>query len=277
MEHGLLEITGAWTKAGIASCVRVQGASKQDDFLFDCGFYSAETTYAKNVLISHGHIDHVGSCIAHARGKALLSGPATYYVPQDIVGHLNEARAAFEKLDDAPIAMNIVGVKPGDEFRMGSYKVKVFATIHRVPSQGYAIYSTKKGELLPELRGMSGSEIRELKMMGQAICGPEREELDMVSLCSILRASPSNFLLTEPSVQVYTGDTTMAAVTDLPANTPLFEAHTFIIECTYLDGDRAKAVEWSHVHLDDIIDNAHLFDKVHRLVLVHISQKYPLR
>jgi ribonuclease BN (tRNA processing enzyme) len=124
---------------------------------------------------------------------------------------------------------------------------------------------------------MSGSEIRELKMMGQAICGPEREELEMVSLCSILRASPSNFLLTEPLVQVYTGDTTMAAVTDLPANTPLFEAHTFIIECTYLDGDRAKAVEWSHVHLDDIIDNAHLFDKVHRLVLVHISQKYPLR
>jgi ribonuclease Z len=69
----------------------------------------------------------------------------------------------------------------------------------------------------------------------------------------------------------------MAAVIDLPANAALFKAHTFIIECTYLDGDRAKAIEWSHVHLDDIIDNAHLFENVQRLVLVHISQKYPLR
>jgi glyoxylase-like metal-dependent hydrolase (beta-lactamase superfamily II) len=113
MEHGKLNITGAWTKAGIASCVRVQGATKHDDFLFDCGYFSSDTTHSRVVLVSHGHIDHVGSCIAHARAKGLSGAPATYYVPRDIVDHLNEARTAFEKLDNAPIPMKIIGTGPG--------------------------------------------------------------------------------------------------------------------------------------------------------------------
>ena len=47
MEHSRLTVTGAWTKAGIASCVRVQGATKNDDFLFDCGYMDSTTTNAK--------------------------------------------------------------------------------------------------------------------------------------------------------------------------------------------------------------------------------------
>jgi ribonuclease BN (tRNA processing enzyme) len=76
---------------------------------------------------------------------------------------------------------------------------------------------------------------------------------------------------------VYTGDTTMAGLLDDAANAYIFTAHTFIMELTYLDGDRGKAAEWGHIHLDDVISNAHLFEAVQRLVFVHISQKYSIR
>lgn len=176
-----LRVTGAWTKAGIASCVRVQGTTKQDDFLFDCGFLNSETILSKFVFISHGHIDHVGSCISHARARALSGSVAEYYVPRGIVQHLIDAKKAFEKLDNSTIPMRIVGVSPGDTFNVGSnLKVRVFPTVHRVPSQGYAVYVKKKGELLPELRSMTGREIAELRQMGQQIHGPETEDLEMV-------------------------------------------------------------------------------------------------
>lgn len=179
----MLNVTGAWTKAGIASCVRVQGSNKHDDFLFDCGFLNSETILSKYVFISHGHIDHVGSCISHARARSLSGSVAEYYVPHDIVKHLNDAKKAFEKLDNSTIPMTIIGVGPGDTFAFGSnMKVKVFPTCHRVPSQGYAVFVKKKGELLPEMRGLSGAEIKELKLMGQAILGPETEELQMVKM-----------------------------------------------------------------------------------------------
>lgn len=173
---------GAWTKAGIASCVHVQGGQRNENILFDCGFMNSDTTYAKYVFISHGHIDHVGSCISHARAKSLSGSLAVYYVPHGIVEHLTAAKEAFEKLDESTILMNIVGVGPGDEINIGpSMKVSVFATLHRVPSQGYAISTVRKGDLLPELRNLTGAEIRELKMMGQTIHGPETEEVEMVS------------------------------------------------------------------------------------------------
>ena len=139
------------------------------------------------VLISHGHIDHIGSCIAHARARTLMGPPASYYVPIGIVDHLKEAKAAFERLDNACIPMKIIGIQPGDIIHAGScYKIKVFETIHRVPSQGYAIYSIQKGELLPEMRGLTTAELRELKQLGQAIVGPEREVLEMVSRLILL-------------------------------------------------------------------------------------------
>jgi ribonuclease BN (tRNA processing enzyme) len=69
----------------------------------------------------------------------------------------------------------------------------------------------------------------------------------------------------------------MAGLLESAENAYIFGAHTFIMELTYLDGDRSKAAEWGHIHLDDVISNAHLFESVQRLVFVHISQKYSIR
>ena len=46
-----------------------------------------------------------------------------------------------------------------------------------------------------------------------------------------------------------------------------------MLEVTYLDGDREKAVERGHVHLRDLLDNVDLFENKH-IIFVHMSQKY---
>lgn len=43
----MLEIAGAWTKAGVASCVRIRGSQKDEDFLFDCGLIEGDALSAK--------------------------------------------------------------------------------------------------------------------------------------------------------------------------------------------------------------------------------------
>lgn len=48
---------------------------------------------------------------------------------------------------------------------------------------------------------------------------------------------------------MYTGDTTMEGLLQLGADSRLFHSHTFITEVTYLDGDRSKAAQYGHVHI----------------------------
>jgi hypothetical protein len=186
LEEKELHITGAWTKAGVASCVHVQGGNKLDDFLFDCGYLPSEVLTAKYVFISHGHIDHIGCCISLARAKTLSGSKTVFYVPVEIVEHLQEAHAAFEKLDNSPILMNIVGLRPGDVHSVGShFTMRVFQTEHRVPSLGYALFAQQKGGLRPEYHNLSNAEIRELVGMGHTIRMPDTEHMEMVCLPSI--------------------------------------------------------------------------------------------
>ena len=229
----MLKIVGAWTKAGVASCIKLQGPTKNDVILLDCGVSMSETLMAKTVLITHGHIDHAGACISHARGRALSGSPASYYVPVEIVDHLNQARVAMEKMDGSLIPMNIIPLRPGDTTMIGnSLKVQVIPTIHRVPSQGYAIYSINKGKLLPEFAGLTRDELKAFKSSGQCITAEPHEKLELV----------------------YTGDTTFKGLLD-PSNSFIFSAPILILELTYLDGDEFKAEQYGHIHIRDIILN----------------------
>eukprot|EP01038_Epipyxis_sp_PR26KG_P010091 gene10091-13563_t len=336
----LLRITGAWTKAGVSSCVKVEGIHRKEDvILLDCGFYDTETLSAKIVLVSHGHMDHVGACISHARARALSASPATYYVPMHILEHLNNAKSAFEFMDGSPIPMNIVAVSPGDCISLTPrIKCVVIPTTHRVPSQGYALYSVlpkktavtnnsndinikediskitnveyhteisvdnfnysnnvekintvtvqeifqysnkttdivtvanhdnnnllqtpRKNKLLPEYQNFSSDQIRQLKKENPQIQLYETQTIVYEEILEL----------------VYTGDTTIEAIVN-PTNSFILSAKILIIELTYLDGDINKAAQWGHIHLQDIINNYHLFnnDSIESIIFVHLSQKY---
>lgn len=248
---GGIRVTGAWTRAGLGSCVRVEGANKGDDILFDCGVCEPECLKAGFVFISHGHMDHIGASVLHARAKMLTSKPSIYYVPVESVEPLNEARVAFSKMDGKDIIMNIVPLKPGDVVTVNSdLVIKVFPTIHRVQSQGYALYKRTNGSLLPLFHNLPGKEIGELRRRGVKITSEDTETLELV----------------------YTGDTIFQGLMQ-ECNMFIFEAPILIMELTYLDGDKQKSIDRGHVHLDDVVGNTSLF-RNQQIVFVHLSERY---
>ena len=255
---GGLTIARVQAMAGFCSTVFVQSRESKCNILFDCGILMQEFVSASWVFISHGHIDHVGAAISHARARALSHGPAVYYVPEGIEGELRAALEAFSKMDGKDIPMDIQVMRPGESVQIGTsdqYRVTAFATTHRVESQGYAVYSTsihQPKKLLDSYKDMSGREIGELRKQGVNVYSPAtlREHLDLV----------------------YTGDTTFSGLL-LPENIFIFTADILIIECTYLDGPREKALDHQHIHLQDIADHADCF-KNRQIVLTHISARY---
>ena len=253
---GGLSVEAAWTKAGIGSCLRVKGngkISKKIDLLFDCGVFDDSTIASNYIFISHGHTDHISGCIAHARAKGLQKTVANYYVPLACVDNLNQARDAFSKMDGREILMNIIGVSPGELIECNEcLSVYVFATKHRVESQGYAVYLKSTSRALKNIyRGLSNIEIRNLVSEGTDIHEGSTTTLEIV----------------------YTGDTEFSALLE-ESNSFIFNSPILITELTYLDGPRSKASEYGHIHLEDIIENENIFQNIQQLICVHISAKY---
>jgi ribonuclease Z len=242
-------IAGAWTKAGIGSCIHVKGNKNRESILFDCGVVDEQTYAASHVFISHGHVDHIGALILHARARSLGTNTCKYYIPATAMEPLAQAVAAFSVLDGKEIQADIIPVVPGDSIVVNpNCTVKVFPTLHRVPSQGYALYSTKKGSLLPQYRNRPHQEIKALKQQGVEIMAPAEEALELV----------------------YTGDTIFEG---LKQSSFVFDAPMLITELTYLDKDTSAAVKYGHIHISDIVDNWQLFNNQY-VVFCHISPRY---
>eukprot|EP01033_Poteriospumella_lacustris_P009766 gene9766-6993_t len=128
--------------------------------------------------------------------------------------------------------------------------VRPFHTEHRVPSHGYALYTIRQGMLLPQFRELTSEQISKLRIDGISIKEPDVEQLEIV----------------------YTGDTLFSGLLR-PENAFVFQAPILIMELTYLDGKREKAIDKTHVHLDDVVEHAERFEN-QQVVFVHLSQKY---
>lgn len=259
---GGLEVVAATSSAGVHTAILVENASANVKILFDLGTHESRFDSCLDCFLSHGHTDHAGACIQHARSARMRKGIPTYYVPADVSAALEQARVAFSTMDGENIPMNIVAMNPGDSVVVGNqqsqFRVMAFSTMHRVQSQGYAVYSIKttKGKLLEEYRSLSGREIGELKKSGVEVTSPAEhsEHLDLV----------------------YSGDTIFEGLLNCPqiSAKDLFKADILIMECTYLDGPYDRAMQWEHVHIDDIVNNISIFQETGLLVLTHISVRY---
>lgn len=296
----LFRIKSCWSLAGIGTSIIIEYKSGPC-IVLDLGATPnyCDSFRASVVLLTHGHLDHVGAIFSHARAYALQhSGhSATYYVPTDLVPLLNRAKACMEALDaendgtlslskrvpagssqrsGCGLPMTFVGVRPGDAFDLPIKKnlngetifIRVFKTFHgEAPSVGYVIGVRERATLKNEYNGMTSQQLRELARSKVRIV----ESMDRFEVA-------------------YTGDTTIETFQpylqeghssdDLDKSAlhleQAFECHFFITECTLLDSDkesRSKAHDMGHLHLLDIVE-AVVPRVQHHLVLLHISGRY---
>jgi ribonuclease Z len=245
LEHKGLTIEG-YSRAAVQTYFRVPELK----IGFDLGGSPWSFTGTQTFLISHSHLDHLAAAPAFiARRRMMRMDPPTLYMPEAIVENLQRVLRAWQKLDRGRMLCNLVGVKPGDEFELSrEHVVTVFPTVHSVASVGYVVWDRRK-KLKQEYHGLSGEQIRDLRLSGTEVA----EEIRVPLLC-------------------YCGDTAPAGLDNYP---PVYDAQILITEMTFFRPEhrKEKIHKFGHTHLDDIIERAAYF-KNEKIILTHFSTRY---
>lgn len=219
--------------------------------VFDAGASPRSSSAIDTILLSHGHADHVGALPAML-GIRALSGktrPPRVVMPIEIVDDLMAALAALSRLQRFPLAIEPIGMAPGDELALrADLRIRAIRTFHPVPSLGYLIVR-RVSKLRADLHGLSGTEIAARRRAGEAVADyDDRIELG------------------------YATDTLVQALDHAPE---LLAARVLIVECTFLDERKSleAARAGCHIHLDEITERAERFANEH-IVMMHFSQLY---
>lgn len=219
--------------------------------VFDAGIPARSLAGTDTILLSHGHVDHVGALPALLGIRALhgKTRPPRVFMPAEIVDDLTAALAALAKLQRWPLAIEAIGMMPGDELPLrGDLRVRAVRTFHPVPSLGYVV-TRRITKLRPEFRGLPGEEIAARRRAGEAML----EHEDRIELA-------------------YATDTLVTVLDHAP---DLLHARVLVLECTFLDERKSleSARAGCHIHLDELIERADRFHNEH-VVVMHLSQLY---
>lgn len=239
-----LQIVGE-SVSGVGTCITLPSL----DIAFDIGICPRWALSCRNVLISHGHVDHLGAAVQHAATRDLFGSPKTRFVcSSDVAPGLRALFATWALLQKEELPYEVVVVEPGDELRIGKLLVRPFATDHVIPSQGYRVVE-QRPKLKPEFVGKPGDEIGRLRKSG----------VEVTDTTDVLKV-------------VYTGDT-RPTVWDTVGG--LGGAEVVITEATYVADDMTpeQAVERGHTHLSKLVERAERFT-TGDLVLTHFSARY---
>jgi ribonuclease Z len=219
--------------------------------VFDAGISPRSTAATDTILLSHGHVDHLGALPAMLGIRALQgkTRPPRVVMPAEIVDDLRAALAALTKLQRWSLDIEAIGMRPGDEIDLrGDLRVRAVRTFHPVPSLGYIIVR-RVAKLRPEFHGLPGSEIAARRRAGEPMIDHE----DRLELA-------------------YATDTLATVLDHAP---DLLHAKVLVMECTFLDDRKSleAARAGCHIHLDEVIERAERFANDH-VVLMHLSQLY---
>src|SRR4051794_17078013 len=102
--------------AGVETCIEVPSLR----LLLDLGRCSRTAVNQPLVLLSHGHLDHMGAIAQHAARRAMMKmGESVYLVPRSVAGQVEAFFDAAGALDGHPIPRRVVPLSPGEEFPIG--------------------------------------------------------------------------------------------------------------------------------------------------------------
>lgn len=217
---------------------------------FDLGAHPWDFMGTQSWFITHTHLDHVAALPVYvARRRMMKMDPPTIYLPEHAVELVQHVLKAFTRLDRGRLPCELIPVRPGDEFELSrELVVSAAATKHTVPSLGYIVWERRK-KLKAEYQGMSGDQIRDIRLSGLEVS--EERRLPLVA---------------------YTGDTSPEGLDATPA---MYEAKVLITEMTFVaPGHRKEKIhKHGHMHLDDFVARRERFHN--ELVIVgHFSTRY---
>jgi ribonuclease Z len=227
-------------------------AMPQLDVCFDVGKAPDQMIPINNVLLTHGHMDHAAG-IAYYLSQRNFCGMSagTILAPQNLLRPIRDIISAWSRLDGNPIPVNLVGVKPGDEYRIKpNLFAKVFPTKHSRGSVGFSVIERRK-KLKPEYIGLAGPQIVELKRKGVEIDYP-----------------------LEIPIVTYLGDTQYVDFSQLKY---IAESKILIAECTFYEGEHTgRAEAGRHMHIDEFVNLLKKLQNQH-IIVTHTTQRTAMR
>ncbi len=218
---------------------------------FDIGRCPDAAVGRPTILFTHAHMDHMGGVAWHAATRHLRRvGAPTYVVPRENEAAFTELFEVWRRLDRSELAHTLVPLGPGEELELpNKLLVRPFRAYHRVPCQGYGIWSRRR-KLRPEHHGKSDEQIR--------------------ALCS--SAAEDAFETLDVPELAFTGDTLIEVVERAEV---VRKARVLVMEVTFLDElvSVQQCREKGHIHLDEVLERADLFEN-EALLFTHFSSRY---
>jgi len=245
LEHEGLTIEG-YSRAAVQTYWRIPELK----IGFDLGAQPWSFMGTPTWFVSHTHLDHVAALPVYvSRRRMMKMDPPVIHVPEGTLELIERILRLFSRLDRGRLPCTLVPTRPGDEIELSrDLLVSVSATTHSVPSLGFVVWERRR-KLKPELQGLAGEKIRDLRLSGV-------EVTDEVRL---------------PRV-AYLGDSTPDGLDACPA---MYEADVLIMELTFVaPGHRKEKIhKFGHMHMDDLVERRGRFSN--KLVIgAHFSTRY---
>lgn len=205
------------------------------------------------VLVSHGHMDHLGGIAYWASQRHLQSmGPARLIVPREIAPGVEELLEIHGRLEGGrPYDVELLSVGAGDVRTLRrDMELAFFATDHWVPTLGSRLV-WRRHHLQPALADLPGEEIARRRRAGKIVT--EELTTDLLAYCA--DCGPGVFA----------------------AGPEVLSSEVLLIECSfYRPVDRERAAQFGHMHIDDLLPQVERLGCRH-LVILHPSRRHRLR